>query len=78
MKQITEMKKTAHVVFKHMCRSLLCTGVGGVTPFPLITTLFPSRSVDISYKDDVTVILLLGASCIGDNHVPNIYEDTRP
>jgi hypothetical protein len=29
---------------------------------PLSTTLFPRWSVDISYKDDVTVILLLGAS----------------
>jgi hypothetical protein len=32
-------------------------GRSGVRPLPLTTTLFPSWSVDISFKDDVTVIL---------------------
>jgi hypothetical protein len=33
-------------------------GAGRVTPPPLTTTLFSSCSVDISFKDDVSVILL--------------------
>jgi hypothetical protein len=38
-------------------------GAGGVRPSPLNTTLFPSYIfVDISFEDDVTVILLLGVS----------------
>ncbi len=36
--------------------------MGRVTPPHLTTTLFPSWSVDILYKDDVTVIILLGVS----------------
>jgi hypothetical protein len=34
-------------------------GTGRVTPSLLITTLFPSLFIDISFEDDVTVILLL-------------------
>ncbi len=33
--------------------------VGGVAPPPLTTTLFISGSIDISFKDDVTVVPLL-------------------
>ncbi len=29
-------------------------------PSPLTTALIPSRSVAVSFKDDVTIILLLG------------------
>jgi hypothetical protein len=35
-------------------------GENGVTPLPLTTHFFPSLSEDISFEDDVTVILLLG------------------
>jgi hypothetical protein len=37
-------------------------GRGGSNVSPVIPTIFDSRSVDISFKDDVTVILLLGVS----------------
>jgi hypothetical protein len=50
---------TSSLIF--MSRSLLQKGVlvGGVTPLPLTTTLqyFPSLLVNISFEDDVTVIL---------------------
>jgi hypothetical protein len=53
MGQISEVdKKSVHVVFKYLSKSLLL-----LTP-----TLFPGLSVDISFKDDVTVIFLLGVS----------------
>jgi hypothetical protein len=54
--------KTLHVV---ICLEACCRkgwGAGGVTPPSLTTTLFSSCSVDISFEDDVTVILLLGVS----------------
>jgi hypothetical protein len=59
MKQISEVEEeTVHVVFKYLSRSLLWKGVGagGITPLLL------SWSVDISIKDDLTVILLLRLS----------------
>ncbi len=40
----------------------------GVPPPPPPTNLFPSWSVDISFKDDVTVILLIGDSLIVFNY----------
>ncbi len=48
--------KAVHVVFKTPA------GVreGGIMPFTLTTTLLLSGSVDIWFKDDVTVILPLG------------------
>jgi hypothetical protein len=52
-------KKNVHVVFKFVC----CRkgwGLEEVTPPPL--PLFPGWSVDISLRDDLTVILLLGVS----------------
>ncbi len=57
--------KTVHVVLKYLFRSLLQKRVGGVgrsNSFALITTFFPSWSPYILFKDDVTVILLLGVS----------------
>ncbi len=56
------MKKIVHVVFKYLPRSLLLKGVAadGVMPPPLNTTRFPSWFVDISFKDDITVVLLPG------------------
>ncbi len=66
--------KTVHVVFKNLSR-FCCRywgtgkgwghGVGEEPLSPLTTTLFSSWSVNISFKDDVTVILLLGASRLG-------------
>jgi hypothetical protein len=55
--------KTVHVVCKYLSGSQLkkrALGAVGVTPLPLITTLYPCWSVDISFKDDITGILLLG------------------
>jgi hypothetical protein len=48
-------KDTVHVVFRHLARSLLHIGVwaGGVTPSPSPP---PRCSIDISFKDDVTVV----------------------
>ncbi len=39
-------------------------GVGGVTPPPLIATIFPCWTIDISFQDDVNVILLLSVSFV--------------
>jgi hypothetical protein len=52
--------KNVHVGIIYLSRNLLVErgGVGGVTPPPYATTLFPSWPVDISFKDDVTIILL--------------------
>jgi hypothetical protein len=47
--------KTVHVVFKYL------KGGGGGVP-PVTTTHFLGCSVDISFKDDITVILLLNVS----------------
>ncbi len=51
-------------LFKYLSRSLLRKGVwtSGVTPPKLTTTLFPIWSGNISFTDDVAVILLLGVS----------------
>jgi hypothetical protein len=62
--------KPVHVVFKYLFRSLLYSiSRGGdgrryasPSPPPFTSTLFPSWSGDISFKDDVNVILLLGVS----------------
>jgi hypothetical protein len=65
MKQISEVDENRScVVFKYLTKSLLCkrVGVGEVTPLPPHYHQNSSRSVDISLKDDVTVILLLGFS----------------
>jgi hypothetical protein len=45
----------------------------GRTP-PLNATLFPSLEVGISFKDDVTVILLRGVSFIVPTNVPEPVE----
>jgi hypothetical protein len=51
---------------------------GGVTPSPLTITLFSSRSVDISFEDDVPVILLLGISLMfGTESVFNTIMEPR-
>jgi hypothetical protein len=50
-------KKTALVIFKYLSRSQSNVS-------PLTTTLFPSWFVDILFKDDVTVILLLGVAFV--------------
>ncbi len=65
MNQISEMEEkpfrsSVNIYPEDCCREGV--GAGGVTPLPLITTLIPSCSVDISFKDDVTVILLLAVS----------------
>jgi hypothetical protein len=49
-------EKTVHVVCPEARKRWVA---GGVTPSPLSTTQFASLSVDISFKDDVTVILRL-------------------
>ncbi len=56
-------RKTLHIVLKYLSRSVLWTGVGAgdVTP-PPTPPPFPSWSVDIAFKDDITVILILGFS----------------
>ncbi len=51
-------------------------GAGGVTPPPLTITLFPRWSVDISFKDDVTVILRFDASYISYN-ARNLHESVE-
>ncbi len=53
-----------HVVFKYLSRSLLWKGVRVTGDERLPTTLFPNWSVIIKFKDDVTIILLLGISFI--------------
>jgi hypothetical protein len=53
------MKKISEVEEKPLKSSLRKDGGGQSIDSPL--TLLPSRSADISLKDDVTVILILGA-----------------
>ncbi len=62
MKQISEVVEIPFTSSLNMCpEACWRKGRGGRSnAFPLTPTLFPSRSVDFSYKDDGTSILLLG------------------
>jgi hypothetical protein len=53
-------------------------GGGDTASPPPLPPLFPSGSVDISYKDDATVILNLGVSCVDFGIKPEsrIHERT--
>jgi hypothetical protein len=51
MKQITEMEKNPFMSSLNICPE------GWNNACPFITIFFPSLSVDISFKDDVTVVL---------------------
>jgi hypothetical protein len=62
MKLISRSKKQKPFTSSfNICPEACCKKreAGGVTPYPATSTLFPSSSVEISFVDDVTVILLL-------------------
>jgi hypothetical protein len=69
MKQISEVaEKTVHVVFKYLSRSLLRKGYGkrsNASPHPSPPPYSTANLVDISFKDDVAVILLLCVYLLG-------------
>jgi hypothetical protein len=56
--------KTVHVVFKYLSRSLLLKGVGAgaVSPPSHPHHQLISQLIRISFKDDITIILLLSVS----------------
>jgi hypothetical protein len=66
--KIRDWGKSVHVVFNYLFRGLLHKDVnwaGGMTPSPLITTIFLyEKTLNMSVKDEVTVLLLIGVSFI--------------
>ncbi len=66
LKQTSEMEEKQFMSSLKICPESAVgmgrDGVGGEPLSPLSTTLFSSWSVNVSFKDDVTVILLLGVS----------------
>jgi len=68
IKQISELEEKPFTSSLNICPETKPLqkgmGAGGVAPFPFNPALFPSCFVNISFKDDVTVILLLGVSVL--------------
>jgi hypothetical protein len=62
MKQISEVEENLFTLSSNICLKACCGKSWVGLAVKRISCSLPSQSLDISFKDDVTVIFLLGVS----------------